>query len=58
MTGINCHSDPPPLSFRTSPTSFRTAVRNLKSPSDGLPVTTTTQRMSRHFRFFGVRSSE
>ena len=48
----DCHSERPPF------LSFRTAVRNLISPSDGLPVTTTVLRVSRHLRFFGVRSSE
>ena len=52
------------LSFRTYPChSERTlvipnGVRNLRCPSDGQPATTTTQRVSQHLRFFGVRASE
>ncbi len=36
----------PPLSFRIPSLSFRTAVRNLKSPPDGQPIPTTTHHVS------------
>ncbi len=52
------------LAFRTYPCHSErhpvipNGVRNLRCPSDNLPVTTTTQRVSQHLRFFGVRASE
>ncbi len=43
------------------PLSFRTAVRNLKSPSDGQPVPAMSWRVGRHLRFlttFGMTKGE
>ena len=34
------------MTVRRAPLSFRTAVRNLRSPSNGQPVTATSHRMS------------
>ena len=45
-----CRSEPPPV--------IPNGVRNLRSPSNDRTITTTTQRMSQHLRFFVVRSSE
>ena len=47
---------PPPLSFRPLPV-IPNGVRNLKSLSDGLSITTTSWGVSWHL-FFVVRSSE
>ncbi len=49
------------VSLRSPPLSFRTAVRNLKSPSDGQPVPAMSWRVSRHLRFlttFGMTKGE
>ncbi len=42
----------------TTPVVIPNVVRNLRSGSDGLSITTASLCVSRHFRFFGVRSSE
>ena len=40
----------------TGKESFRTAVRNLRSPSDGLPITTTVFRVRRHLGDSRIKS--
>ena len=47
-----------PIVIPNFPTVIPNAVRNLRSPSDGQPITTTSWHVSQHLRFFVVRSSE
>ena len=50
MTGRGCVSECQGKSHSELPTVIPNGVRNLRSPSDGLPITTTVFRVRRHLR--------
>ena len=47
-----------PTGIPNLPAVIPNGVRNLRSFSDGQPVSTTIQHVSKHLRFFDVRASE
>ena len=50
MTGVRCVSELQGESHSELPSVIPNGVRNLRSPSNGLPVSTTVFRVRRHLR--------